>query len=67
MQQIACPGRPPLTNHVGLFGTDSLLERQGSMERDSIRGGVRDCVCQKNDLNLLLSETVAVHLLKYAN
>jgi hypothetical protein len=57
----------PLTNRVGLFGADPLLERQPGMERDCICAGVRDCVCQKNDLVPLLSEAPAVDLLKSAH
>ena len=37
------------------------------MERDGVGTGVCDCVCKKNDLNLLLSEAAAVDLLKYSN
>ena len=44
-----------------------MLERQCGMERDSISRGVRDGICQKNDLNLRLSEAAAVDLLKHAN
>ena len=37
------------------------------MERDRISAGVRDCVCQQNDLILRLSEARAMHLPKQAN
>jgi hypothetical protein len=43
-----------------------LLQRQRRMKCDCIRARIRDCVCQKNDLNLLLCETAAVDLLKHA-
>ncbi|HMF52970.1 MAG TPA: hypothetical protein VK593_01375 [Edaphobacter sp.] len=60
-------GQASLANRVRLFGTDSLLKCQGGMECDGIRTGIRDRVCQKNDLNLLLGEAAAVDLLKHAN
>jgi hypothetical protein len=58
-------GQAPHTNRSGLFSTDPLLERQGCMERDGIVGGIRDCICQENDLDLRLREAAAVDLLKH--
>ena len=52
---------------MALYGRRFILERQPGMERDRIRAGIRDCVCQKNDLILLLSEAPAVDLLKQAH
>src|SRR3984957_20818492 len=45
------PWHQPRTDRAGLFRTHSGFESKCGGECHSIRTGVRDCVCQQNDLN----------------
>jgi hypothetical protein len=55
-----------LANCGCFFRTDLLLKSQRRVECHRIRAGVRDRICQQNDLILRLGEARAMDLLKPA-
>src|SRR5580658_5346507 len=52
---------------MSVFARVETAPNRRSLGTSRARAGVRDCVSQENDLNLLLGEAAAVYLLKHGS